>query len=163
MQRILASMKTCCGRAVWCARPLYDLKVADESSHQRARKFQVIENRENRDFDFAQWKVTPYRLCIVLKVRLRLWLTSIPASFHCCFRSTFPASQVPVGALTALSRSLSMPSRFASQAGLRPSHSALQGSGDSLSPHRRLAREQAMLSRGIDISNLTRDHSHRVS
>ena len=28
MQRILASMKTCCGRAVWCARPLSNLKVA---------------------------------------------------------------------------------------------------------------------------------------
>ena len=38
-----------------------------------------------------------------------------------------------------------MSSRFASHAGLRPSHSALQGSGDSLSPHRRLAREQATL------------------
>src|ERR1035441_4063986 len=28
VQRILASMKTCCGRAVWRARPLSDLKVA---------------------------------------------------------------------------------------------------------------------------------------
>src|ERR1039458_1873220 len=30
-QRILASMKTCCGRAVWCARPLYNSKVSRES------------------------------------------------------------------------------------------------------------------------------------
>jgi hypothetical protein len=36
MQRILASMKTCCGRAVWCARPLYNLKVACEVKRFRA-------------------------------------------------------------------------------------------------------------------------------
>ena len=55
MQRILASMKTCCGRAVWCARPLYDSKVAWEISHITGRKSQMIENRGNRDFGFAQW------------------------------------------------------------------------------------------------------------
>jgi hypothetical protein len=28
MQRLLASKKTCCGRAVWCARPLSNFTVA---------------------------------------------------------------------------------------------------------------------------------------
>ena len=52
-----------------------------------------------------------------------------------------------------------MPSRYGSQVDLGLSHSGVLFSGDSLSPHRRLAREQPTLSRGIDISNLTRNQS----
>ena len=45
MQRTLARMKTCCGRAVWCARPLYNSNVSCEVKSYRWEFFKWLITR----------------------------------------------------------------------------------------------------------------------
>ena len=53
MQRILASMKTCCGRAEWWARPVYGSTVACDGYDFLGDGFQVFEFMESIKLLFA--------------------------------------------------------------------------------------------------------------
>src|ERR1035438_2574457 len=53
MQRILARIETCCGGAVWCARPLYNSNLACAVKRTWGGILQVTENTENKDLSFA--------------------------------------------------------------------------------------------------------------